>query len=751
MQPFYFIIIPMEYLPFDSFILRTPANSFSQEDVQRLNHKKIVQIFQNDSFFRQAVFTASQTLYNEAEKSLTQTVPERKIAESLAKYYMRYKTRCTPFGIFAGCTWGKIGKETKIILNSPYHYQKHIRLDMELVSKLTNYFSTIPEVQRQIKFYPNNSLFLLSDFYSYIEFSVINGKKSYFKTIADYDEYLASVLNFCEKGVFIEEIITFLMENGFEREDSEEYIISLIDNHILCNDLEISTTDTDPFKTLINRLGDLHLEEDHHITCFANKSKALMSSFSEKIKDDHYIRNIQDSKDIFGCVEHDANTLYQVDLQLSTSSNLLSERTVKKIGQSINIIHKFSPESEEKDPLKDFKNRFHRKYESEEIPLLEVLDEDFGLGYPYLEEKLVTPLIDTIKFPEKKGKNKIIWSSKDRLLSQKLSEFFLNSNKDHHQQSIEITDADIAFIADKDTLCLPDTLSALVEIYQQGNKEVVYIPGFSASAAKLLGRFSYFDEDIENITKSIIQKEAEYFDDVIFAEIIHLPEFREGNVLLRPQLTDYEIPILSRSAVSDEFQIPLKDLVLSVKNDELVLRSVRLNKRIIPRLSSAHFAGNAKNLSFYKFLADMQYQNIQKNIFFDWGVLGKDFKYLPRVQYKDMILSKAYWNITEKDTEYLTKIAQKAENLAENLNKWRAQNNIPAIVAIKDMDNRLYIDFDNELLRSVFLNEAKKRSRLMIEEVLFNDENLFIKDEEGRFFTNEFIVNFYKNGDPKKI
>lgn len=734
----------MEYLPFDSFILRTPASRFIQEDFFKLNHEGIVKLFNTDSFFREAVFTASQTLYNEAKKSFTQKDPDKKIIQSLTKYYIRYKTRCTPFGMFAGCTWGKIGRETQVILSNSHNHKRNIRLDMELVSKLTNYFSALPEVQNQIRFYPNNSLFLLSDFYSYIEYSTISGKKSYFKTITDYDEYLAAVLVFCEKGAFIEDIIIFLMGNGFGREESEEYIVSLISNQILVNDLEISTTDSDPFKTLLHRLDELQFEE-HHLTHFIDNSKVLMNSFLKKeIENENYIESIRSSKDIFEFIGHDTNNIYQVDLQLNTKSCVLSEKTVKKISKSIGVIGKFSPDSEENDPLEEFKKRFYKKYESEEVSLLEVLDEDFGLGYPNLEEKLVTPLIDKIKIPEIPIKKEVRWGKKDSFLSQKLSDFLLNKID---QENIEITDDDLAFIDDESSRNLPHTVSALVEIYQEGNKEIVYVSSFVASAAKLLGRFSYFDQDMENITKGIIKKELEYWEDVIFAEIIHLPEFREGNVILRPQLTDYEIPILSKSSVLEEYQIQLKDLVLSVKNDELVLRSVKLNKRIIPRLSSVHFAGNPKNLSFYKFLADLQYQGTRKNMYFDWGIIGKEFKYLPRVVYKDMILCKAYWNIAKKDIEYLLQVNQNTGDISGKVNEWRIQNNIPSVVVIKDMDNKLYIDFNNALLCSLFLNEAKKRPKFILEEVLFNDDNVFIKNENGGCFTNEFIVNFYRNGE----
>lgn len=731
----------IKYHHFKDYILRTPSFNFNSKEFLELTGEDVFNLFNSDYFFRESIFVASPIFFNEVVKSLSTGNQDGKLATTLLKYYVRSKTRCTPFGLFAGCTSGEIGNETAILLKNKKEFKKHTRLDMELVSILAIQLSSLPEIQKQIKLFTNNTLYPISDFYSYIESKIVEKRKTYYKSTAEYTDYLASILDFCETGKFFGEIVEFLEKMEFEKRECVDYISELIESQILTNEWEISTLDPNPFKTLIQKVKFLKFEKCSQIPLFIEQCENLINEFSNSDDTVDRISQMEKGAEVFSFLKHDSKNIFQTDLQTVAYKNSLSEKTVKKLENVIEFIQKFTPNSGN-DPLDKFKQRFYKKYENEEIPLLEVLDEDFGLGYPFLEDKLLTPLLDKIKFPKKSIDKKYSWTKKDAFLSKKLSDFFLNNDK--NCDFVEITDEDLRSFDTEQKQNLPNTLSAMVEIYWENNKELIYVPVFMSSAAKLLGRFSYFNENLKIITKIIIEKEAEYHDDgIIFAEIAHLPEAKDGNVILRPQLTDYEIPILSQSLLDEEYQIQLKDLALSIVGNKLILKSLKLNKKVVPQLTSAYNSGNPKNLSIYKFLADLQYQDIEKNIQFSWGIIGKDFKYLPRVIYKDLILSKAYWNIPKEEVGYFSQIKNRGE-LANKIEEWRCKNRIPFVVAVKDLDNKLYIDFRNEIFVDLFLSSIKKNKDLVLEEVLFKDENLFVKNEDGETFTNEFIINFYK-------
>jgi hypothetical protein len=227
------------------------------------------------------------------------------------------------------------------------------------------------------------------------------------------------------------------------------------------------------------------------------------------------------------------------------------------------------------------------------------------------------------------------------------------------------------------------------------------------------------------------------------AEIIHLPESRVGNVLLRPVLRPYEIPYLAKAAVPEEFHIKVDDLMVSVKANQVVLRSKRLNKRVIPRLTNAHnYSYNA--LPVYHFLADMQTQNLRGGIGFNWGPLANEYDFLPRVIYKNLIFNPATWNIRRDDLKDTVKIKED-DRLYEAIHEWRTKLRMPAYVWLADSDNKLFINLDNVMCIHTLFSVTKNRGGFQLEEFLFDPGNSIVKGEEG-VFTNEFIFSFYNAG-----
>jgi hypothetical protein len=103
-------------------------------------------------------------------------------------------------------------------------------------------------------------------------------------------------------------------------------------------------------------------------------------------------------------------------------------------------------------------------------------------------------------------------------------------------------------------------------------------------------------------------------------------------------------------SVSQEYT---QDLYVSVKSGKIILRSKRLNKIIVPRLSNAHnYSYNA--LPVYQFLCDLQHQNLRTSFSFQWGAMADKFKFLARITYKNTIIEPATWNLTKTDITSLS-------------------------------------------------------------------------------------------------
>ena len=67
---------------------------------------------------------------------------------------------------------------------------------------------------------------------------------------------------------------------------------------------------------------------------------------------------------------------------------------------------------------------------------------------------------------------------------------------------------------------------------------------------------------------------------------------------------------------------------------------------MIPRLSVAHNYHRGHLL--YRFLGDAQFDEQALNVRWHWGVLEKQ-RFLPRVSYRNVILSRATWTLVTAD------------------------------------------------------------------------------------------------------
>jgi hypothetical protein len=259
----------------------------------------------------------------------------------------------------------------------------------------------------------------------------------------------------------------------------------------------------------------------------------------------------------------------------------------------------------------------------------------------------------------------------------------------------------------------------------------------------MLGRFCHVDQALEEYVKEITRFESSQYPDKIYAEIVHLPESRLGNILLRPVLREYEIPYLAKSSVPLDYQILLSDLLISVRQGKIILRSKRLNKEIIPRLSTAHnYSNNA--MPVYHLLCDLQTQGFRGGVGFNWGSVAGEFDFLPRATYKNTILALATWKVKTDDFKKFFEKFPDGE-IKEKIQQWREGKNIPQLALLTEGDNELLVDFENVLSVRMLYSAIKKRPSFELKEFLFNMQDSIIKDDNGNPFTNEFIITFHKN------
>lgn len=708
------------YNPFDIFLLRTPY--FPISTLSDFDKK------QKDFFLKKMLFVASPDL----SKNLNH--PKVKMQNSTYRYFQRACTRPTPFGLFAGCSIGKIGgKFTDVQLAQYNTYQRTTRLNVELVSAFTRVLEKDHMIRMQLRYFSNNSIYSVGNYYRYFYYYSENTRKVH---QFEKSEYIQKILVSAKKGKLIPELIGELADENITEVEANDFIQELIDEQILVSELALTATNTQPLGRLISMLKKLNGVNNEFINILYYIDSQLydIDHHSDEKPTDKFFNVVASINEKYAKIEN--KYLFQTDLFKPTIKANVSHNIVRTIQKTLIFINKITPQEEHLN-LEQFKKDFIKRYEYQEMPLLFVLDNEIGIGYGNNLSTDINPLVkDLTILPRDSFPNKQIHS----MILQK----FQRSS----QKVIELTDEDVQGI-EAEWKDLPPTLSVVCEILQDDtNGQLCHIKSIMGpSATSWLGRFCYLDKSIFNYTLSIAEKEAQMYPDVIFAEIVHLPVSYAKNALLRPVLRPYEIPYLSNASVSSEFIIDPSDLYVSIKGDRIILRSKRLNKEIIPRISNAHNYNGLKSMPVYHFLCDLQHQYGRTSLEFNWDAEIKKLDYLPRIIYRNCILARARWRIYKKEITTLVSINDD-NDLLKCIRKWRENREIPDHVLLSDGDNELYIDMNNALSIRSWLSIVRNRDYFNLVEFLFNPKTAVVHSQEGTF-VNEFIFSFYQ--DPNNL
>lgn len=723
------------YKLLDNYCLRTPLlpnslykNLTKTSTLSNLNFKAILK----DTILREAIYIASPELYAQIVKweqgELKDISKIKKLHYAVLKYLTRICTRSTPFGLFASCSVGSFSGDTSITLNTKSQYKRFTRFDTTFLTQLLQELLKYDAIKKHLLFYPNTSLYKISDHYRYVEYCIENKLRVYTLEGINASEYIAVILKHAKAGKTINTLVKVLVDDEITESDAKSFINDLINNQILVSELEITVTGNDYFENLLKRINQIPeaLEVYNQITKLNSELKKL------DVKIGNSPKVYKNCNEIAKKLVPNLYTkyLFQTDCFTNTTTNTLDANIKLQLQKAFLVFNKMTlPYANGK--LEQFKTSFLKRFEDSEVPLSLALDTETGVGFGIKKDDN-HPMLDDLPLQgePKKRYERIVWTDVDTILQKKL----ITATKGN-QYTITVTDADFKDLpVNLDDL--PDTFSSLIEVYASK----IFISGTGGSSAvNLLGRFSYGNKALYKHVKSITDIEAKINKTKILAEIVHLPQSRTGNILQRPHIRAYEIPYLGNSNLEKECQILIDDIMVSIKNNHIKLQSRCLNKEILPRLGNAHNY-SANSLPIYQFLCELQSQKKRSNIGFSWNEILEKHPFLPRVEYQNLIFSKARWLIETK----IFKSLFENENLLLKAEKWQEELLLPNYVELVEGDNRLLIHLKNETSLKMLSNTINRKKRFVLEEFLFSDDAV-VKDREGQSYCNQVIVSFYNH------
>jgi thiopeptide-type bacteriocin biosynthesis protein len=674
----------------------------------------------------------------------------QRIEQTFYRYLARMCSRPTPFGLFAGCSVGIVGSETHLEIGPRSQYSRRSRLDMEYLCNLADKITLDPALRRHILFRANSSLYMAAGRYHHTQGYIQEKARNYRLVATVHTPYLEATLTRAAMGATPVTLASALVQDDPEisLEEAEGFIGQLIESQVLAAEIVPPITGPEPIDDMIaqlNRPETLSLG-----TALSGISVRLEKLDAGRLSNDlgEYRAMVSAIREL--PAEFQAEHLVQVDMMKPAPEACIDQRLIAELQRGIELLH--SIQAQPNDPFQHFKSAFQERYQDQQVPLVQALDEEVGIGFEMKggQGSVAEPLIDDLNLAgsEDEGEKESSFGQRDALLLRKVEELMRGRGTVHEIPVFELNAKLVQALKVKDPAPLPDAVSVMAVLGAQlsegaNARQSIYLQSVSGpSGAVLLGRFCHADPQLTEYVRGHLRTEEALCanKDAVFAEVVHLPEGRVGNVLFRPILRKYEIPFLASSRAPEEDQIPVTDLMVSVRADRVVLHSRRLRREIIPRLTSAHGFIYSRNLKTYKFLCLLQMQGLSAGLLWSWGAL-EHLAFLPRVACGNLVFALARWRVEKETLEQLAKLQGHQRLLA--VYKWRTAAGIPRLVLLSESDNQLLIDFENALSVDTLIEYVKKRPYIRLVEMFPEAGGLPVRGPEGRF-THEIVVPFVR-------
>ncbi len=708
----------------------------------------------DQSWMRDALYVASPDL--DSSLATWHSDPDseggQKVERALVRYFTRMSSRPTPFGLFSGVSVGEVADATDLLLAPQAEYERHSRVDNEYLFALAERLADDPQLRETLRYRTNTSAHVSAGRVRWAEPRMRGNSRTYQLVAADASEPLLATLSRCRDGASRAALAAALEDDDPELEAGEAaaFVDELVDSRLLEPDLMPCVTGVPPLDDLVGRL------REH--PCAASIATTL-SSVREDLRalDDDGLgapraryEAIADRLGGLPIAPHPSGCL-QVDLAKPSPSARIGGAPLREIERGVELLARMSPR---RSQLQAFQDAFVERYEERELLLVEALDDESGIGFGTRNEVAAetSPLLDGVSFPSAPGAAPVPWGGRERVLLEHLERTWRTGARE-----LELSDADIERLSVTPHARLPDAFVVTAQIaarspeaLARGEFRVLVEAAHGPSGARLLGRFCHPSPRVRAAVGEHLRQEEALAPHAIFAEVAYLPEGRLGNVACRPLLRAYEIPYLGASGVARDHQIPVDDLMISVRDGRIVLRSRRLDREVIPRNTNAH-AFATHGFGAYRFLCMLQDQHCDPAVF-SWGPF-EDAPFLPRVTHGRLVLDRARWRI---GTPELRRLAAASKGAVGNeaarrrflaVQSLRCERGLPRYVLVADRDHELFVDFDNTLSVDSFVHLVKSRPHCMLEEVFPAPDELAARGPEGTY-RHELVLPFVRSAVP---
>lgn len=676
----------------------------------------------SETTFRNALYLASPSFYAELEKlNFDWKTLTAKQKLTLKKYYNRMSFRPTPFGAFSSfglAHWQDRGSGLRLAASA----QSVLHLLPSREWQVAASHAQGQQDKPALLLRTNPTLFSIPGGFRYVRSSFERSGKGEFAVNELPDEALHREVIQAGADQPVTRIGLQAMvaeKTGCSLREAKDYVNFLISEQVLITELEGALiSGHHPGGTGIPDSAGT----DHAMRSFWQHSAA--SLFDVKLSLPERAAMLSDLNRKAG-IPFSGNALYG-GLERGIQSGGIDRDKQQSLLSTIEILQKIvipypTP------ALKNFIRNFKERFDSQPVPLLRAVDPDNGVGYGDLHGQAQTGgLLNHVAFPEKAKTAKAVeWTPVHRLFLR----LWLQNTSRGPYDPVHVNAKDTADLKVPEEYALPPTLAVM---FSCSGDDIVLDNLGGASATSLIGRFSVFSAEIETLCNWVAAEESRANPDIMFAEVHQLSDTHVDNINRRSPVYDAAIHINTFPAETGQLQVPLSDLILRMAGEKLILESVSLGRRIIPRLPTAYnYQHNP--LALFQFLCDLQYEGLQANLTFDLEKLFPGLDFYPRVVSGKVVISLARWRLSDAEVQMLL---SKPYSIGR-LHLFRAERGIPQLVSLGLSDQQLVFDLGDDEEALFFLDCLKDTRSAVIREYLQPNDAV---QAEGKAFAAQLVA-----------
>ena len=756
----------IEYKACDFFVTRLPIlpintyfEIFAENTVPEMK-SKLFNLFK-ETFLGETLAIASSDSYkalNRLER-LDDSKSSEQMVSTLVKYFIRLSTRPTPYGLFSGVSVGNFGSKTNMVVSTTSKSTKRARVDMEWLYAVIRDIESNKNIRKLLNVKFNDYVYENGDRLEKPNKTIlqINSDEKEISTTIRYTKQVKSVREMSKNFIRFSELLHNILKQapGIPAEMAEKFLNQLLENEFLLSELRPPLINTDALSYAINVLDNIEQNPE------VKKYLILLNSIKESIIK-YNLGSIGNGLDDFNLIIEEMHELcesanyLQVDTRLKMDDNMLSYSLKNEIEEFVAAMLKITPEYNVSDDYAHYLNLFMEKYGNNmEVPVLELLDMDKGLGAPsYYTEGTIRRVAPR----QQKGVKEL---RLEKLLERKLF-IALKENK----RILEINDQDIDYIAADDREDDFKNASYFLQSFElfllmhpcnsnakEGNiYNFTVAPVFASNGiGKAFGRFrDMFSKEETSCFEKEFKKQKESLSEYIIAEIAEVPELgRTSNVSVNISDYDYQI-MLTTNSFDGKKTLSINDLYIGVdrSSGQFYIRSRSLNKKVIVTMTSMLNPLRESNaVRFLTEISSVYRFNITNTIS---NIVNVNYEYCPRITYKHIIIRPETWIISK---DILNLKDNNNEAFIESFRNYQKQWSIPRYVLLTEFDNRLLLDLENALHLNVIYSIISKENARVIKlaEISCNFDEYAAKDTIGNHYITEVVIPFTLSTDNKDI